>query len=203
MNRQLYCGFIGAFIGYILLSAAPYEAFAERIIDRSLTPAQTRELSKQLPTISRPTNAVNSINQTLPDFANPSSVAAPQTHDNTVQSYPFMETYCANDARPIISGKGKFAAIQRCARQERITNCRDFFQLPEQTKLIMDNAIACAFDTVNQSAATPTLAAECSQYELERFEFIKRFAAKNAIMQALLFLPEQVAQTSTNCTTQP
>lgn len=181
---------------YALIACClPLAALAqERIPDLSLPIEQSQENHDE-PTIEAPQPVETT---ELPPVAPPpDSTAEQEEAPPPMPTERFMDRFCSPDFEPVKTAKPVLAQLQECAQAQRIRACATFNRLPGEVQSALDGIIGCAYASANREEGAP--APVCDGNEQQRLRLAKKYWRDQEVVQALLFLPENVLETGHGC----
>lgn len=187
-------------LAIIIVTLLATDSFAQRIPDNSLSPAETA----LQPNISNNSAYQQYLKQNnISDPRYPSDAPMPPDINTPPASGSFMDNYCDPNFKPLIANDPHYANLADCIQQQKAEPCSQYQQLPADAKRVLDEAISCASDMQDdenpngQQAANNT--ANCDDSDISRLQLIKKYWRDQNTVYALVFLPDEVTNASTQC----
>jgi len=111
----------------------------------------------------------------------------PQTPANS-----FMTGYCDPNFHPLVMTGN----MQTCFQAAQQQVCQQFQQLPADVQTALDTATACVYNAANGDASATE---NCSAYDTNRLQLLKKYWQDQNTSYAILFLPDEVLNGPAKC----
>jgi hypothetical protein len=188
---------ITACIAFFVTAFNASNLLAKSIPDYSLSPAETAQQPSSPSTNPAYQQYLNQNN-----LSNPGLPANAQTPTNTPSvATRFMNGFCDPNFNPAIAGNPQYASMATCLRQQRESICAQFQTLPEDAKRALDQTLDCNSKILNgeNPDGQPSTIGTCSETDSTRLQLIKKYWKDQNTARALLFLPDDVVDSSSKC----
>lgn len=196
-----------SFAAAIACLAVP-EAQAQRMQDLSMSPSEMIQQQQQQAVHNNNAPQNNSLTAnpyTAPQYNN---MTAPQPAQNFQASSNYMDGYCDPNFRTMLSGSPRYAGMEACLQQQRQDACARYKAVAPDVKAALDSSINCIYLSSNgdggdeedgewhTGSRSPR---SCGDASMARLDLLKKYWTDENASYALVFLPDDVMDTSGKC----
>lgn len=187
------------------LCLLPTAASAQRMRDMSLSVEDTM---KQ-PAVSHAKPGYGGVGGVGPGGSNDPYVGNNPAYNNQNDPYSsgargntFMAGYCDPNFHPVVNNRN-LAALQSCMESQKQQSCADFERLPVDAQRAIDNVVGCLYvasDTgYDEQQPAATNDPGCTAGDSQRLQLVRKYWKDETTAHALVFMPEDILDASTNC----
>lgn len=128
----------------------------------------------------------------------------PRADEGMMPSKSFMEGFCDSNFVPLLANNRRYFGKEDCLKNLRDEACSRFTNLPKDAKLVLDEAISCMFTNGNGYASDHPSVSDndymvCGSTYARRIEMLKKYSADPYTNYALIYLPDDVLDSSGRC----
>ena len=145
----------------------------------------------------------NSTSSPYPD-PNSNYPSGPGNYNNpNAATSRYMDEYCNLNANTATSRNPRYASAAACIRQQKEQVCNQFNALPADVKAAIDEDVSCTDNLTNNAEPSNNQqmsdSQNCSDADSALLQLLKKYWSDQNTAYAIVFLPDQVFDSSTKC----